>query len=365
MILAVFSPFLGVASETFIRRHITDLCPNRTVAIIRNGDSRHGGHWGVSCPTLFLNRITVAEFSLPYSYEKGLCRIIRSFLMSQRVTVILGEFLDASLGMLAIARDLGIKFVGHGHGYDVSGALQHDAWRRLYRNYDHADGMIVPNEIARARLVELGIRPDRIHVVPCGVDVPQAMPQRPDARPIRCVAVGRMVEKKGVLFTLEAFRRALDVTPWLHLDYIGEGELRPCADRYIKMQDLGEHVALLGEQPHDVVLKYLDEADIFLQHSVTADNGDQEGLPVSILEAMARGLPVISTKHAGISEAVLHGHTGYLCSERDTAAMAFFICTLAADTSVRHALGIRAWRQAQRYFSWEGERASLLRICNP
>jgi len=107
----------------------------------------------------------------------------------------------------------------------------------------------------------------------------------------------------------------------------------------------------------------MDEADIFVQHSMTdPETGDEEGLPVAILEAMSAALPVVSTRHAGIPEAVVDGSTGYLVNEGESAAMAERLIILARNHDLREPLGAAGWARAKEHFTWDRERASLLHI---
>jgi glycosyltransferase involved in cell wall biosynthesis len=109
----------------------------------------------------------------------------------------------------------------------------------------------------------------------------------------------------------------------------------------------------------------MSEADIFFQHSMTdPQTGDEEGLPVAILEAMAHGLPVVSTRHAGIPEAVLEEVTGYLVNEGENALMAERLATLARDIDLRQRMGEQGWLRAKELFSWKVERAGLLKVMN-
>jgi glycosyltransferase involved in cell wall biosynthesis len=109
----------------------------------------------------------------------------------------------------------------------------------------------------------------------------------------------------------------------------------------------------------------MQEADIFLQHSMTDfDSGDEEGLPVAILEAMADALPIVSTKHAGIPEAVEEGRTGFLVEEGDSTEMAQRIISLAKDPENRIQFGYSGWEKAKEQFSWERERKELCELMN-
>jgi glycosyltransferase involved in cell wall biosynthesis len=174
-----------------------------------------------------------------------------------------------------------------------------------------------------------------------------------------------MIAKKGPVLTMDAFRRALEAYPEMHLDFVGEGELLPAVRQFVEAFALEHDVTVHGGLPSEDVQRLMDAADIFLQHSITdPDTGDEEGLPVAILEAMARSLAVVSTHHAGIPEAVAEGATGYLVKEGDSAGMAERIVTLATDAERRQRMGVAGWERAGAHFTWERERESLLSVMN-
>jgi glycosyltransferase involved in cell wall biosynthesis len=103
-------------------------------------------------------------------------------------------------------------------------------------------------------------------------------------------------------------------------------------------------------------------ADVYIQHSVTdPETGDQEGAPVAIMEAMANGLPIVSTRHSGIPFLVEEGVSGLLSEESDVSAMALNISTLAAKFEMRRQMGQSA-RSRAKAFSWESEKKELLKI---
>jgi glycosyltransferase involved in cell wall biosynthesis len=120
---------------------------------------------------------------------------------------------------------------------------------------------------------------------------------------------------------------------------IGDGPLRDRCEATIAELGLGGRVTLLLAQDNDAVVELLQQASVFAQHSVIAANGDTEGLPVAILEAMASGLPVVSTVHAGIPEAVEHGTTGILVAELDIRGMAEAIAALLDDPGRAETMG--------------------------
>lgn len=362
--LCIFAPTIATVSETFILRHMRDLLPGRTVVVAGTED---GVGLDERVPRLLLgvgDRATrsgraAGGFRNPEAHAGD----VAAFLRRHRVAVALGEYLTWSHPWIQIARAAGIRFYAHAHGYDVSRKLRDPEWRARYLDYNEADGVVTVSHVSRQRLIEAGIRAEKIAVIPCGVDVPVEPPPPPADGLVRCLAVGRMVDKKAPSFTLEAFRLAAARCEGLALDFIGGGPLLTAAEEYVRRHDLGGRVRLLGPQPHGEVLRAMAGASIFVQHSrIDPVTGDEEGLPVSILEAMAHARPVVSTRHGGIPEAVLDGVTGRLVDEGDVAAMADCLVALAADPEGRVRLGRAGWERARDAFSWTHERAALLRL---
>lgn len=345
--LAITAPTIGSVSETFILRHMRDLLPGGTVVV---SGSEEGVGLDESIPRLLLGRNPTA----------GPAPGLLQFLRKHDVGVVMGEYLTWSHQWLDTVKGAGCRYFVHAHGYDVSRALRDREWLARYLDYNRADGVIAVSDASRNRLIEVGIRAEAIHVVPCGVDVPAEPLVRPERELVKCVAVGRMVGKKAPLTTLEAFRLAAARCDRLRLNFIGDGPLLQAAEEYVRRNDLTGRVNLLGPRPHAAVVAAMRDADIFVQHSIMDPaTGDEEGLPVSILEAMANGLPVVSTRHAGIPEAVLENVTGLLVDEGDAAAMGEHLLTCAVDAAVRSELGAAGWRRAADVFSWERERALL------
>lgn len=371
--LCIMAPHIGVQSETFVRRHMQDLLPGGTVVIADRADPPIAGHWQVQCPTLVLNRIPPLRFraelvraclqKLGKTPEDRQTEAVRRFLAKHGVGVIMGEYLDFCLPWLEVAREMGIRCFGHGHGYDIAPFLLDPQWRQLYLRFNDAGGIITVSELSRRRLVDIGIRPEKVSVVPCGVDVPDAPLDHPPRESVRCLAVGRMTPIKAPILMLDAFRRASQECPDLHLDYIGGGELLSAADQFIEAFHLEDRVTLHGAQPSDVVVRFMQQADIFVQHSRTdRRRGAEEGTPVAILEAMAHALPVVSTRHAGIPEEVVEGQTGMLVPEGDTESMAQAILRLARAPDLRRAMGEAGWERARDRFSAQRECDQLRHI---
>jgi colanic acid/amylovoran biosynthesis glycosyltransferase len=348
--LAIFVPELGARSETFIRRHVQDLLPGETVVVAGAIVDQSQHDWDATGPLIDLARIsnvnTVAHWLRVYG-----------------VRVALGEYLDASLQWLPLADELGIRFFGHAHGYDVSLCLQNPFYRTEYLRYRDAAGVITMSQASRTRLLDLGLLPDRTYAVPYGIDVPGELIEHPDRSLVTVLAAGRMVAKKGPLLTIRAFAHARVRVPSLRLQYVGSGPLFPEVAAAVRTLQLEGDIELLGTQPNATVRQCMSAADIFVQHSIASPHdGDEEGLPVAILEAMAHGLAVVATRHAGIPEAVEDGVTGYLVAEGDTGAMGDAIAELARNPRRRSEMGKAGWERARALFTWDRERDNLLRV---
>ncbi len=211
------------------------------------------------------------------------------------------------------------------HGRDMSVYLRkrRAPYARLFAEGD----LFLPiSERFKQTLIDMGAPADRVLVQRMGVD-PELFAFTPRTRrldePTQFISVGRLVEKKGLDDAIDAMAGA----PKSRLTIVGEGELDGALRR--RAAPYGERVRFTGRLTHAEVAKALAEAHIFVLPSKTARNGDMEGIPVALMEAMAQGLPVISTRHSGIAELVEHGVSGLLCDEGDVPQLAANMAELA------------------------------------
>ena len=157
--------------------------------------------------------------------------------------------------------------------------------------------------------------------IPLGVDTDffQPLAPPPPASPRKFIQVARLADKKGHRFTFLAFKRLKVLHPdwnW-SLKLVGDGELRGQLEEQVQQLGLGDNIEFLGWKSPAEVRSLLEASHCFLQHSITPDSGDKEGIPAAIKEAMAMALPVISTYHSGIPELVRDGENGRLIAEGD------------------------------------------------
>jgi colanic acid/amylovoran biosynthesis glycosyltransferase len=214
-------------------------------------------------------------------------------------------------------------------GSDLTTERKDNAYAALFRT---ADRFLPVSDTFRNRLVTMGCPPEKVEVHRSGIDLRKFRcvgRTRVGAEPMRLLSIARLVEKKGIGYALEAVARVAASGRAVRYDVIGDGPLRPALER--KSGELGVRhlVRFLGTRDHVQVVTALDDAHALLQPSVTAGSGDQEGIPNVLKEAMASGLPVVSTRHSGIPELVEHDVSGFLVPERDVDALVDRIAYLA------------------------------------
>lgn len=218
-------------------------------------------------------------------------------------------------------------------------ALSDPVSRRLKRAVlRRAAAVTAMNADMSARLVALGAPAAATHVLPMGADV-EAVRAGGDGVgrvPGRILVVGRLVEKKGLAVLLDALRR-VDVPGW-SLEVVGDGPLRDGLERAAA----GLPVTFRGALPRRELAAAYARSEIVVVPSVQAASGDQDGLPVALLEAMAAGCAVVGSRIAGIDAAVLDGDSGLLVPPGDPAALAATLAELLADPDRRAKLGAAA-----------------------
>jgi glycosyltransferase involved in cell wall biosynthesis len=201
------------------------------------------------------------------------------------------------------------------------------------------------SEALRRQAIARGYPPERTLVHYNGVDLTR-FPAGPGGPGI-ILFVGRLVEKKGVEFLLRAFATVAREWPETSLVIIGEGPLRARLE-----QLAGASVRFLGAQPPEAVAEWMRRATILAAPSVTAHDGDAEGLPNVVVEAAASALPAVGTDHQGIVEAIVEGETGFIVPERDAEALAARLMAILADPERRNRMGAAARAMAEQRFDF-------------
>ncbi|MGS6271260.1 glycosyltransferase, partial [Enterobacter hormaechei] len=174
------------------------------------------------------------------------------------------------------------------------------------------------------RLKTMGCPSEKITVSRMGVDM-ERFTQRPvkvPGKPLQIISVARLTEKKGLHVAIEACRQLKARGVDFHYRILGIGPWERRLRTLIEQYQLEDVVEMPGFKPSHEVKAMLDDADVFLLPSVTGADGDMEGIPVALMEAMAVGIPVVSTLHSGIPELITSEHSGWLVPENNALALA-------------------------------------------
>jgi colanic acid/amylovoran biosynthesis glycosyltransferase len=237
------------------------------------------------------------------------------------------HFASGGRTALPLARTLRVPLVVTFHGADVT--VRGSKKGTFQRLGEQASLFLCVSNFIRDRALEAGFPSQKLLVHSIGIDRGLFSPSTSAEGPQGVLFVGRLVEKKGCEYVLRAMRIVQQTHTECELTIIGDGPLRPSLETLAK--GLKVRCQFRGIQPEAVVRDALRRAKIFCVPSVTAANGDSEGLGMVFAEAQAMGVPVVSTVHGGIPEIVMNGVTGLLTAERDYESLAASLSLLLSD----------------------------------
>ena len=225
------------------------------------------------------------------------------------------------------------------HGADVLVDMDKPAYREATKEMLAAIGrVLVRSESLRRAVVDLGCDEHKIDIVRTGIPL-EEFPFRerdlPQNSEWRFVQACRLIEKKGLSTSLRAFAKFTALYPRSTITIAGEGPLLGELQELARELKIENCVSFTGFISQEELRKIFYASHIFLHPSETGRDGNQEGVPNSMLEAMASGLPVFATQHGGIPEAIEHGTSGVLVPERDHEALARALLDASQD---RHLL---------------------------
>lgn len=319
MNIALLSPNKNAYSETFIQAHKEMLAG--TIFFYYSGILPTKLEGGVVINSrkkriidILKGHYRLNKFSLE---EKALITSFRN----NNIDVVLAEYGDTGIKILRICEELGLPLIVHFHGYDASRKDQMAQIEDYKKVFDYACNIVVVSNKMYRTLLQMGCPEEKLvyNVYGPREDFQKIVPNF--SKP-QFIAIGRFVDKKAPYYLILAFQKVVEVFPEAKLVIAGEGELWNSCKNLVNFYKLKKNVILPGIISKEDYSYYLRESFAMVQHSIIAEDGDSEGTPLAILEASAAGLPVISTKHAGIPDVIIHGETGYLVEEHDVAGMA-------------------------------------------
>jgi colanic acid/amylovoran biosynthesis glycosyltransferase len=350
-------------SETFIHNHLRLLQPAKTLT---NG-------W---MPFEDENRRSIFSFALRNNYIRGIVKrlmpkgyevlyknALQRFLVSNNITHVLAEYGITTHFLSEACKRANVQLIGHFHGFDAYEYKTIDAYKSRYKRMSEiTKRIVVVSEDMKQQALLWGIEEDKIVNNPYGVELNKFKACKPHENESIIISVGRFTGKKAPDLVIKAFHLVLKKHPKAKLQMVGNGELFEEAKLLIKELGLESQITLHGVKSPDEISELLSRAKIFVQHSLRPPNGDSEGTPNTVLEASATGLPIVSTQHAGIKEAVVHGVTGFLVPERDIEGMAEYICTLLDDVAMQERFGMAARQHMEKNYNLDKRIAALRNI---
>jgi colanic acid/amylovoran biosynthesis glycosyltransferase len=268
---------------------------------------------------------------------------------------------------LPIATQTGLPLVVTFHGGDATKDKHFERaliptifQRRRHRMAETARTILCVSHFVRDRLIARGFPAEKLVTHYLGIDIPAEVVLPPIGISQTVLFVGRLVEKKGVDTLIDAMAILRQSAPGLELSVIGDGPAR--GDLEKRAQAAGIRVKFHGWLDEKHVHAAMRRALLLAVPSRAAAGGDSEGLPTVIMEAMALGVPVVATRHAGTPEIVADRVTGLLAPEADATALADAILTLKNEPELANRLRGEAYADVRARFDADRQSALLERM---
>lgn len=340
--IAVFRTVFPLGSETFIREQVASMSRFTPRIIARDivGAYPHAPLFGINA-----------------NWRKKLWTLSRwPWLFSKEaadgVRLIHAHFGPDAVMVLPLARKLRIPLVTTFHGADITTDPAQFANSVRYTERVFAKNLpelieegaayIAVSKFVEQKLLARGFAREKVHQIYIGVDTERFVPAPKQDGPRYLLCVARHTYKKGLDTLIQAWAKVADKHPDVELWQVGEGGITANFTRLADELGVSGRMRFLGAKDHATVLSLMQQAEAFVLPSQTAEDGDSEALGIVFNEAAACAIPVLSTFHGGIPEAVMHGETGLLCPERDADALAANMDLLLSDQDLQKRLGQKA-----------------------
>jgi len=351
MNLAICSPNKNAYSETFIQAHKEYLRGNKfcysgaELPNVLEGEgvllnSRKRRIWDIIKGHYRLNTFDLKEQALLKSFK------------NRKIDVVLAEYGGTGEKLVPICKELNIPLIVHFHGHDATRKSEIERNGYYKGIFDYASYIVCVSLKMEENLLELGCPKEKLIYNTYG---PRKLffDIQPKFNSKQFIALGRFVDKKAPYYLILSFLKVLKDFPDSKLIIAGDGPLRNACinlSRYYKIQD---NIEFPGVIDHAKYACLLEKSIAFVQHSIITLDGDSEGTPVSILEASAAALPVISTKHAGITDVIENSRTGFIVEEHDVDEMAEKMKLIIKDISNAKKMGSLGRENIKQNFNLE------------
>ena len=322
--LCIIKPSKSAFSETFIQEHINRLKGNKKVL--------YGGDFPLYDDSgKFLIRSGFGLIS--YLIQKRIfkkkdiqvrTKALVNYLVREKIDVVLAEYGMVGAMVSDACKKANVPLIIHFHGADAHHVPTVKRYKEWYsRAFKYATTVVGVSNDMISSLRELGAPSDKLVLNPYGINTERFSPDEVErAEDFTFIFVGRFVAKKFPQAIVNAFSRVSAVFPKVKLIMAGDGPLLEASKVLCTRLNLSDQITFTGVVSSEEISTLMKQGSCYVQHSVTTVDGDMEGTPNTILEAAAAGLPIVSTRHAGIKEAVLDGVSGFLVEEYDVDGMA-------------------------------------------
>ena len=360
-------------TETFVWQHLQHL-PFHLVPIYGSHDylptvDRHGRTFFLSRPgdgKLWWNKMVLGLRERELK-EKAL----QSYLIQEGVQLVLAEFGTVGANVLPVAKKMDLPLVVIFYGYDAFHAHVLSEFGKKYQEmFAYAAAIIGVSQDICKQVQKLGAPAEKVHYLPCALNLSLFQYSAHHQHPPVFLSVGRFAETKSPHLVILAFAQVAKEIPEARLVMVGKdggGDLFEACHILVRALRLEDKVDFKGILSPWEVFEEMQKARVFVQHSLTTPlHGDKEGTPVAVMEAMACGLPVVSTRHAGIAEMIEHNETGLLVEEYDVDGMAIAMLRLIREQEFAAQLAQRAaqWIRKNELVSNHHDRLAEIILSN-
>lgn len=371
-VVAHFKDCFFINSETFIYNYLTNfnnydpICLASEFINLDEFFFKYKNMYLINNKLLKYNLIKKIYFKLyQYSYSYDLNKAV-SAIKGRNAKLIHAHFGPNGYAALRLSKKIGIPLVTNFYGFDISMIISlFDKWKHRYqRLFKEGDLFLVEGQFMKTKLIEMGCPPEKIKIQRIAIPLEKLKyrvhNQKKNGEKIIFIFCGRFVEKKGLIYALQAFKEVLTKYTNFEFRIIGDGLLKAEIEYFIVQNKMSDYVKLLGFLKYEDYLKEINEADILVNPSVTACNGDTEGgAPTTIIEAQAFGMPVLTSFHADIPNIVVPDSSALLSSERDSAHLAQNIIFLIENQDAWEKMGIVGRHFVEEHHNIEKEIGGL------
>ncbi len=356
--LCIVKPNGSTFSETFIQAHIQRLGGNKKVL--------YGGSFPIyeeNGKLLIRSKLDLLSYLIQKKLFKRQEISVRTqafvyYLKEQKIDIVLAEY--GMVGaMIAKACQLAyVPLVIHFHGADAhhrATIAAHD----YKKAFAYASAIVGVSDDMVQQLAKLGAPTDKLFLIPYGIDTHFFKSLPIQNNPPNFLSIGRFVEKKSPTSLVKAFQIVTNKIPEAHLWMVGNGALLDKTKKLAQQLGIADKITFMGVLASSEIALLMEKMRCFVQHSVIAMDGDMEGTPLAILEASSSGLPIVSTKHAGIKQSVIDAKTGFLVDEYDIEGMAERMIQFAASAELAATMGANARQHILRNYQIDRQIAKL------